>query len=93
MFTHDALLLLIALLRILWRLSYQDMHNWLRRWPTLALACGLPLDARGQPRIPSASQQWKRERAAGVPVDEALFILAVQIAIRCRPIGAGEPLH
>jgi hypothetical protein len=83
-------LLLIALLRTLWRLSYQDMHDWLRRWPALALACGLPLDARAQPRIPSPSQQWKRERVAGAPVGEALLILAVQVAIRCRLIGARD---
>ena len=37
-------LLLIALLRTLWRLSYQDMHDWLVAWPALALACGLPHD-------------------------------------------------
>src|SRR5512136_1922165 len=49
-------LLLIALLRTLWRLSYQDMRDWLRAWPALALACGLPLDQQGRPRIPSASQ-------------------------------------
>src|SRR5581483_9117920 len=36
-------LLLIALLRTLWRLSYQDMRDWLRSWPALALVCGLPL--------------------------------------------------
>src|SRR5690349_42282 len=58
----EASLLLIALLRTLWRLSYQDMHDWLRSWPALALACGLPLDAHGPPRIPSVSQQWKRSR-------------------------------
>ena len=86
----EASLVLIALLRTLWRLSYQDMCDWLRSWPTLALACGLPLDARGQPRIPSASQQWKRERAAGAPVGEALLILAVQTALRCRLIGARD---
>ena len=86
----EASLLLIALLRTLWRLSYQDMHGLLRSWPALALACGLPLDARGQPLIPSASQQWKRERAAGAPVGEALLILAVQVAIRCRLIGARD---
>src|SRR5258708_1789731 len=45
-------LLLIALLRTLWRLSYQDMHEWLKQWPVLALACGLPLGCAGQPRIP-----------------------------------------
>src|SRR5215469_15251937 len=53
-------LLLIALLRILWRLSYQDMHDWLVAWPALALACGLPVGCDGHLRIPSASQQWKR---------------------------------
>lgn len=26
-------LLLLALLRTLWRLSYQDMHDWLVAWP------------------------------------------------------------
>jgi hypothetical protein len=34
-------LLLIALLRTLWRLSYADMRDWLRAWPALALACGV----------------------------------------------------
>src|SRR5881227_2236519 len=53
-------LLLIALLRTLWRLSYEDMRDWLRAWPALALACGLPLGKDGCPRIPCPSQQWKR---------------------------------
>lgn len=34
-------MLLIVLLRTLWRLSYQDMYDRLHDWPTLALACGL----------------------------------------------------
>src|SRR5260221_3158099 len=46
-------LLLLALLRTLWRLSYQDMHDWLRDWP--ALACGLPIKD-GRPRIPCPSR-------------------------------------
>jgi hypothetical protein len=50
---HEESLLLIALLRTLWRLSYQDMHDWLAAWPALALACGLPLDQDGYPRIRS----------------------------------------
>src|SRR2546421_1533378 len=40
---RDESLLLIALLKTLWRLSYQDVHDWLESWPRLALACGLPL--------------------------------------------------
>src|SRR3984893_16538205 len=28
-------LLLLALLRTLWRLSYQDTHDWLKSWPAL----------------------------------------------------------
>src|SRR5262249_13438455 len=74
-------LLLIALLRTLWRLSYQDMHDWLQGWTALALACGLPLDRNRHPRIPSASQQCKRRHAAAAPLHEALFILSVQAAL------------
>src|SRR5260370_27687244 len=53
----EASLLLIGLLRTLWRLSYQDMHDWLKSLPALALACGLPLDKQVQPLIPIPSQQ------------------------------------
>jgi hypothetical protein len=60
----EASLLLIALLRVLWRLSYQDMRDWLVAWPALALACGLPLTADGRPAVPSPSQQWKRAARA-----------------------------
>src|SRR6266849_13376 len=52
---REVSLLLLALLRTLWRLSYQDMHDWLADWPALALACGLPQDRHGRPRVPSAS--------------------------------------
>src|SRR5437879_7587917 len=52
-------LLLIALLRTLWRLSYQDIRDWLRAWPALALACGLPLDRARHPRIPTSSHQCR----------------------------------
>ncbi len=83
-------LLLISLLRTLWRLSYQDMHDWLTSWPALALACGLPLDQQGQPRIPSPSQQCKRRHAAGAPLHESLFVLVVVQALRRRLIGARD---
>jgi transposase len=82
--------LLIALLRTLWRLSYQDMRDWLADWPALALACGLPLGRDGRPRVPSASQQWKRASLAGAPVSEALFVLSVLTAIRRRLIRARD---
>ncbi len=83
-------LLLISLLRTLWRLSYQDMHDWLKSWPALALACGLPLDKEGHPRIPSKSQQCKRRHAAGAPLHESLFVLTIMHAIRSRLIGARD---
>ena len=83
-------LLLIALLRTLWRLSYQDMHDWLRAWPALALACGLPLGRDGHPRVPSPSQQWKRAAQAGAPPCEMLFVLAVREALRTRLIRARD---
>src|SRR5438270_13070439 len=74
-------LLLIGLLRTLWRLSYQDMHDWLVSWPALALACGLPMK-EGQLCVPSKSQQCKRRHAAGAPVHESLFVLTVLSAMR-----------
>src|SRR5262249_61075079 len=39
-YTEEALLLL-ALLRTLWRLSYRELHHWLVAWAAPALACGL----------------------------------------------------
>src|SRR5258708_4956445 len=53
-------LLLLALLRTLWRLSYQEVPDWLVAWPALALACGLPLGPDAWPRVPSKAQQSKR---------------------------------
>ncbi len=66
------------------------MHDWLKQWPALALACGLPLGKDGIPRIPSPSQQCKRRRAAGAPVHESLFVLTVLQAMRRRLIGARD---
>jgi hypothetical protein len=57
-------LLLIALLRTLWRLSYQDMHDWLAAWPALALAGGLPLRQDGHPRIRASPPNCR----SGLPV-------------------------
>jgi hypothetical protein len=73
-------LLLLALLRTLWRLSYQDLHDWLVAWPTLALACGLPRDGQGQVRVPSPAQQCKRGQRMGAPPCELLFVVLVQLA-------------
>ncbi len=83
-------LLLIALLKTLWRLSYQEVHDWLKSGPALALACGLPLDSDGQPCIPSPSQLCKRWPAAGAPPFEPLFVLTVWHAVRTRLIGARD---
>ena len=74
-------LLLLALLRTLWRLSYQELHDWLCAWPALAWACGLPAGAEGEPRVPSKAQQSKRLRAAGAPASELLFVLLVRAGL------------
>jgi transposase len=76
-------LVLVALLRTLWRLSYQEVHDWLRAWPAVALACGLPQGTDGRPRVPSKSQQSKRLRVAGAPASEILFVLLVKAGLRC----------
>src|SRR2546429_168786 len=83
-------LLLIALLRTLWRLSYQDMHEWLVAWPALAEACGLPRDPHGRLPGPGASPPWKRAAAAGAPPFEMLFVLTVREALRTRLVRARD---
>jgi len=83
-------LLLIALLKTLWRISYQAMHDWLASWPALAMACGIPLGAEGHPCIPSPSQLCKRWQAAGAPPFETLFVLHVWRDVRCHLIGARD---
>lgn len=75
-------LLLLALLRTLWRLSYQELHDWLVAWPALAFACVLPLGPDGQPRVPSKAQHSKRLRATGAPASEMLFVLVERAELR-----------
>src|SRR5262249_47327196 len=79
-YTEETLLLL-ALLRMLWRLSYRELQDWLVAWPALALACGLPLGPDGWPRVPSPAQQSKRLHAAGAPASETLFVLRVRAGL------------
>jgi hypothetical protein len=85
--------LLLALLRMLWRLSYQDSHDWLVAWPALALACGLPTDAQGRPWVPSASQQCRRCTHAGAPPCESLVVVLVRLARKQRLIGGRDLIH
>jgi hypothetical protein len=87
----EASLLLIALVRTsLPPLPTWGMHDWLEDWPALALACGLPLNRRGRPRIPSPSRQCKRLRAAGAPLFKGFFVLTVLLALHRRLIGARD---
>ncbi len=83
-------LLLLALLRTLWRLSYQDAHDWLVDWPALALACGFPYDSAGRVRVPSPAQQCKRGQQAGAPIYEMLFVLLVSLAFHARLISGRD---
>jgi transposase len=86
----DASLLLIALIRILWRLSLQDMHDWLTSWPALALACGLPPDGQGRPQVPSPATMSKRAARLGAPAYEVLFVQTVRQALHTKLIGARD---
>jgi hypothetical protein len=83
-------LLLLALLRTLWRLSYQDLHDWLVAWPALAWACGLPADVHGRPYVPSASQQCRRAAQAGAPPCECLLVVLVRLARHWRLISGRD---
>ena len=62
---RDESLLLLALLHTLWRLSYQDLYDWLVAWPALALACGLPTDTHRHPRTRAGPQRVPAMPASG----------------------------
>ncbi len=87
---RDESLVLLALVRTLWRLSYQDLHDWLVAWPALAFACGLLPDAQGRPCVPSASQQCRRGAQAGAPPCEMLLVVVVQLARRLHLISGRD---
>lgn len=46
---NEASLLLIALLRTLWRLSYQDMHDWRKRLARLSSGLWIATEPAGMP--------------------------------------------
>ena len=73
--------MVLALLRTLWRLSHQELHDWLGAWPALAVAWGLPLGPDGRVRVPSTAQQSTRLRAVGAPASEMLFVLLVRAGV------------
>jgi transposase len=81
---------LLGLLRTLWRLSLQDLHDWLVSWPALAVACGLPIDPQGRPPVPSPATLSKRAARLGAPAYEVLFLQTVRQALRTRLIGARD---
>jgi hypothetical protein len=88
--SREERLLLVALLTTLWRLSSQDMTDWLRAWPALALACGFSSDQQGTLPVPSPSQQCTRRQAAGAPLFERVFLMRVLTALRCRVTRARD---
>ncbi len=90
--SREEVLLLLALLRTMWRMSYQDLNGWLVAWPALALAYGLPTDATGWPCVPSASLQCRRAAQAGAPSVELLVVVMARLARRVRLIGGRDLL-
>jgi hypothetical protein len=82
--SRDESLLLLALLRTLWRLSSQDRHEWLVAWPALALACGLPPGAGGGVRVPRASHLCRRQAQTGAPPCACLLVVLVRLACHWR---------
>src|SRR5258708_7518512 len=68
---RDESLVLLALVRTLWRLSYQDLHDWLVAWPALAFGVCL-WAARRRPRSPVRAQRFPAMPAGGAGGRSAL---------------------
>lgn len=74
----DASVLVIALLSRLWHLSTREVCLWLRRWPALAAACGLP-----DGRVIHHAHLSRRVRALGPYPFWLLYLALVWQALRC----------
>jgi hypothetical protein len=86
--SRDESLLLLALLRTLWRLSYHDLHEWMVAWP--ALACAVPTDASGRVLVPGAPQLCWRQVQAGAPPCACLLVVLVRLARHWRLIAGRD---
>lgn len=73
----DATILLLALLGRLWQLSGREVCAWLRCWPALAAACGLPPG-----RVIHHAHLSRRIRALGPYPCGLLFLVLVEQALR-----------
>ena len=73
----DATVLLVALLARLWQLSTREVCAWLRQWPALADACGLPAG-----RVIHPAHLGRRARALGPYPCGLLFLLLVWQALQ-----------
>ena len=74
----DASILVIALLSRLGHLSTREVCLWLRRWPALAAACGLP-----DGRVIHHAHLSRRVRALGPYPFWLLYLALVCQALRC----------
>jgi hypothetical protein len=81
----DATILLVALLARLWQLSTREVCAWLRQWPALADACGLP-----QGRVIHPAHLSRRARALGPLPCALLFLLLVEQALRAGLIAGRD---
>lgn len=73
----DATILLLALLGRLWHLSTREVCAWLRQWPALAAACGLPAG-----RVIHPAHLSRRAGALGPYPCGLLFLVLVEQALR-----------
>jgi hypothetical protein len=59
-------ILLLAFVQVAWRLSYEDVIDYVRARSGLAGLIGCPLAANGRLRVISVGQYWTRRRQLGV---------------------------
>jgi hypothetical protein len=75
-------LLLLALLRTLWQLSYQDLHDWLVAWPgpRWRSPLGCPPTPTGGRACPVPPSNAAGSAQAGAAPCETLLVVLVQLA-------------
>jgi hypothetical protein len=80
----DTAILLMAIVQTAWRMPYQQIVDYVRTHPALAVAMGFPSDPQGQPQVISQGQYWERRQALGI-----LPLLLVMIGLVGQLIRLG----
>jgi hypothetical protein len=82
---QDGSVMILALVQVAWKMSYEEVVDYFRAHPTAAQLAGFPVN-----RVISIGQYWERRRALGILPFWFLFIALVGQLIRLGVIKGSD---